>query len=62
MAKYLLGIDVGTTSLKVAVIDENAKILGIASSKYKLLNLSGRAEVIENGTEENKTFRVFQRN
>lgn len=37
MTKYLLGIDVGTTSLKVAVIDQDAKLLGIASSKYKLI-------------------------
>lgn len=37
MTKYLLGVDVGTTSLKVAVIDENAKLLGISSSKYKLI-------------------------
>lgn len=37
MAKYLLGVDVGTTSLKVAVIDKNAKLLGIASSKYRLI-------------------------
>ncbi len=37
MAGYLLGVDVGTTSLKVAVIDENAKLLGISSNKYRLL-------------------------
>lgn len=37
MSKYLLGVDVGTTSLKVAAIDENAKLLGIASSKYRLI-------------------------
>lgn len=37
MAKYLLGVDVGTTSLKAAVIDENAKLLGIASGKYRLI-------------------------
>lgn len=37
MAKYLLGIDVGTTSLKAAVIDENAGLLGISSSKYRLM-------------------------
>ena len=47
MAKYLLGIDVGTTSLKVAVIDENAKILGIASSKYKLLTPTSCSVQIE---------------
>ncbi|MDD3139456.1 MAG: FGGY family carbohydrate kinase [Lachnospiraceae bacterium] len=37
MEKYLLGVDVGTTSLKVAIIDENAKLLGISISKYKLI-------------------------
>ena len=37
MEKYLLGVDVGTTSLKTAIIDENATILGISSSKYRLI-------------------------
>ncbi len=37
MSKYLLGVDVGTTSLKVAVIDENARLLGIGTSKYRLI-------------------------
>lgn len=37
MAKYLLGVDVGTTSLKVAIVDENAKLIGISSSKYQLI-------------------------
>lgn len=35
--KYLLGVDVGTTSIKVAIIDENAKVLGMSSSSYKLI-------------------------
>ena len=35
--KYLLGVDVGTTSIKVVVIDENAKALGISSSSYRLI-------------------------
>lgn len=35
--KYLLGVDVGTTSVKVAVIDENAKVLGISKSSYRLI-------------------------
>ena len=35
--KYLLGIDVGTTSVKVAVIDENARVLGISKSSYRLI-------------------------
>lgn len=35
--KYLLGVDVGTTSIKVAVIDENAHVLGMSSSSYKLI-------------------------
>ena len=37
MAKYLLGVDVGTTSLKVAIIDENANVMGISSSRYSLI-------------------------
>ena len=37
MSTYLLGVDVGTTSLKVAIIDENAKLIGISSSKYRLI-------------------------
>lgn len=35
--KYLLGVEVGTTSIKVVVIDENAKPLGISSSSYRLI-------------------------
>lgn len=35
--KYLLGVDVGTTSIKVVVIDEDAKVLGISSSTYRLI-------------------------
>lgn len=37
MSTYLLGVDVGTTSLKVAIIDENARLVGISSSKYTLI-------------------------
>lgn len=35
--EYLLGVDVGTTSIKVAIIDKNAKLLGISSSSYRLI-------------------------
>lgn len=35
--EYLLGVDVGTTSIKVAIIDKNAKLLGISSSSYPLI-------------------------
>lgn len=35
--KYLLGVDVGTTSIKVAVIDEKAQLLGMSSSSYRLI-------------------------
>lgn len=35
--RYLLGVDVGTTSIKVAVIDEHAKVLGMSSSSYRLI-------------------------
>ena len=35
--RLLLGVDVGTTSIKVAVIDENAKVLGISSSPYRMI-------------------------
>lgn len=37
MEKYLLGVDVGTSSLKVAVIDQYAKIIGTESDTYKLI-------------------------
>ena len=37
MSKYLLGVDIGTTSLKVALIDENAKLVGTGNSKYTLI-------------------------
>lgn len=35
--KYLLGVDVGTTSIKAAVIDEDAQVLGMSSSSYRLI-------------------------
>lgn len=34
---YLVGVDVGTTSIKVAVIDKNAELKGISSSSYELI-------------------------
>lgn len=37
MERYLLGVDVGTTSLKVAIIDQDAKLLGISSKPYRLI-------------------------
>ncbi len=35
--KYLLGVDIGTSSIKVVIIDENAKPLGISSSSYRMI-------------------------
>lgn len=35
--RYLLGVDVGTTSIKVAIIDEQARVLGMSSSSYRLI-------------------------
>jgi xylulokinase len=35
--KYLLGVDVGTSSIKVAIIDQDAKVLGLSSSSYRLI-------------------------
>ena len=35
--RYLLGVDVGTTSLKVAVTDEDANLLGISAKSYRLI-------------------------
>ena len=35
--EYLLGVDVGTTSIKVAIIDKDANLLGISSSSYRLI-------------------------
>lgn len=37
-SKYLLGVDIGTTSIKVAVIDDDGKVLGICSSPYHIIN------------------------
>lgn len=37
MQNYLLGIDVGTGSIKVAVIDENAKLIGVESREYEII-------------------------
>lgn len=33
---YLLGVDIGTSSVKAAVIDTNGSILGISGSSYKM--------------------------
>lgn len=35
--KYLLGVDVGTSSIKTAIIDENGKVLGITAGTYRLI-------------------------
>ena len=35
--EYLVGVDVGTTSIKVAIIDQEANLLGISSSTYELI-------------------------
>jgi len=35
--KYLLGLDVGTTSVRTVLIDENAKLKYISNSYYKLI-------------------------
>lgn len=37
MSRYLLGVDVGTTSLKAALIDEDAKLIALTASKYRLI-------------------------
>ena len=42
--KYLLGVDVGTTSLKAAVFDENGKIFKSATKDYTLLVSGDRVE------------------
>lgn len=35
--KYLLGVDVGTSSIKVAIIDEKGKLKGITAGVYNLI-------------------------
>ena len=40
MSRYLLGLDVGTTSLKTALIDEDAKLIALTASKYRIINPS----------------------
>ena len=35
--KYLLGVDVGTSSIKVAIINEKGKLKGITSGVYNLI-------------------------
>ncbi len=35
--KKLLGVDVGTTSIKVAMIDENAQLCGMCARSYRLI-------------------------
>ena len=36
MDQYLMGIDLGTTALKIAVFDKSGKMLGSATLEYKL--------------------------
>ena len=43
-AKYLLGVDVGTTSLKAAVFDENGGLVRSATRDYTLLVAGDRVE------------------
>lgn len=38
--KYILGIDIGTTAIKGAVIGEDGKIYGTQTSEYSLTTLS----------------------
>ena len=47
--KCLLGVDVGTTSVKVAVIDENARVLGISKSSYRLISPNPDFQQIDSG-------------
>ncbi len=35
--QYFLGIDVGTSSVKTAIIDENGKVLGVNAEGYRLI-------------------------
>lgn len=42
-----MGIDVGTSSLKVAVIDEDAALIGLSSSKYALIMPDERSVQID---------------
>ena len=34
--KYYIGIDIGTSSVKVTCIDENANVTGESSKEYKI--------------------------
>ena len=34
--KYYIGIDIGTSSVKLTCIDENAKVAGESSREYKI--------------------------
>lgn len=35
---YLLGVDIGTSSIKVVIIDNNAQIHGVSQASYKLIS------------------------
>lgn len=35
--KYLLGIDIGTASLKVALLDQDAQLVALESKAYRIL-------------------------
>ena len=39
--KYILGIDIGTTAIKAAIIGEDGKIYGTKTSEYPLTTLPG---------------------
>ena len=37
MARYLLGIDIGTGSVKVALLNEDTKVLALAAREYGII-------------------------
>ena len=41
MEKILLGIDIGTSSCKLALISENGRVVDVAKSDYELFSYEG---------------------
>jgi len=47
---YILGVDLGTTALKVSLFDEEGKLLALPTKEYKLLTPTTLAVELEIGT------------
>ena len=37
MAKYIIGLDLGTTALKIGIFDQNGALVGVSTQEYQLI-------------------------